>query len=228
MESGILDQIVFKPNIEFLAKRLRIKPEGRYFPELKKVVAEARAIAKPKAAFRVGYVEEKNHISVLINQIRFTSRVLRVNLEPVHRVFFYLCTCGEELESWSKGMNDLLYQYWTDAIKESALRSATRALNEYLKEQFQLPKTSAMAPGSLPDWPITEQRGLFDLMDGLDRQIGVRLTDSLLMLPIKSISGVRFPTENRFESCQLCARENCPGRRAPYDQELYERRFANG
>ena len=83
-----------------------------------------------------------------------------------------------------------------------------------------------MGPGSLEEWPITQQRLLFDAMDGLDRQIGVKLTDSFLMVPVKSISGIRFPSKNRFESCQLCPRKNCIGRRAPYDQDLYEKRFA--
>jgi hypothetical protein len=226
MENGILDQIGFRPNLELLAKKLRLKPGSRYLPELEKLVKEARAVARPKAAFRVGYIENKNHQTVQINGITFNSRVLRVNLEEAHRVFIYLATCGVELEEWSKSVTDLLQQYWADTIKEQALRSASRALDRYLKEQFQLSKTSAMAPGSLEAWPITEQRQLFDLMGGLDREIGVQLTDSYLMLPIKTISGVRFPTENRFESCQLCPRENCPGRRSPYDRDLYEKRFA--
>jgi hypothetical protein len=55
--------------------------------------------------------------------------------------------------------------------------------------------------------------------------IGVWLSDSLLMVPAKSVSGVRFPTEESFESCQLCSRENCPGRRASYDDTLYDRKY---
>jgi hypothetical protein len=55
--------------------------------------------------------------------------------------------------------------------------------------------------------------------------VGVRLTDSCLMMPTKSVSGIRFPTETSFESCQLCPRDDCPGRRAPYDSGLYDRRY---
>ncbi len=226
MEKGILDSILFRPNMTLLANKLRIKPEGRFYPELEKLAAQAQEIARPKAAFNVGYIEEKDHDRVRINQIDFFSRVLCVNLEAAHRVFFYVATCGEELEEWSKGQDDLLYQFWADAIKELALRSAHRALVAHLKKQFELGKIAAMAPGSLEDWPINEQRKLFDLMDGLDKQIGVRLTESFLMLPVKSISGVYFPSENRFESCQLCPRENCPGRRAAYDKDLYAKRFS--
>ena len=49
------------------------------------------------------------------------------------------------------------------------------------------------------------------------------LTDTFLMVPIKSVSGIFFPTEVSFESCQLCPRENCIGRRAPYDPALVKK-----
>ena len=45
------------------------------------------------------------------------------------------------------------------------------------------------------------------------------------MSPIKSVSGILFPTEVTYENCQLCPRDLCPGRRAPYDKALYERKY---
>jgi len=46
------------------------------------------------------------------------------------------------------------------------------------------------------------------------------------MIPNKTTSGIRFPTEERFESCQLCPRETCPGRRAAFEPDLYARKYA--
>ena len=86
---------------------------------------------------------------------------------------------------------------------------------------------SAMNPGSLEDWPISEQRQLFSILGDVESLIGVRLTDSFLMLPIKSVSGVYFPKEITFQSCQLCPRERCQGRRAPYDEKLKGKYFAD-
>jgi hypothetical protein len=82
-----------------------------------------------------------------------------------------------------------------------------------------------MNPGSLPDWPLQEQRQLFALLGDTRAAIGVELTDSCLMLPIKSLSGLRFPTGENFENCQLCPRERCPGRRTAYEPGLYERKY---
>jgi len=78
---------------------------------------------------------------------------------------------------------------------------------------------SFMAPGSLPDWPLEEQKPLFNLLGNVKAAIGVNLTDSLLMLPVKSISGIYFPVEASFYSCQLCPRQKCEGRKARYDKK---------
>ena len=51
-------------------------------------------------------------------------------------------------------------------------------------------------------------------------EIGLELTDSCLMLPYKSVSGIAYETEATFENCMLCTRENCPTRRAPYDASM--------
>jgi len=48
----------------------------------------------------------------------------------------------------------------------------------------------------------------------------VRLNESLLMTPSKSLSGIYFPTEIPFYSCQLCPRKKCPSRKANYDERL--------
>ena len=116
----------------------------------------------------------------------------------------------------------MLQKYWADAIKEMALRSAVQYLHDHLIEHYRLVRLSRMNPGSLPDWPLPEQRPLFDLLGNGPRLIGIHLTDAFLMMPIKSVSGIWFPSEESFESCRLCPREQCPGRRAAYDQNLMD------
>jgi hypothetical protein len=85
---------------------------------------------------------------------------------------------------------------------------------------------SRMAPGSgaANVWPLTQQKALFSIFGDVEDMIGVKLTDRYLMVPIKSVSGIFFLHENPFVSCMLCPRENCVGRRAPYDREL-ERKY---
>ncbi len=225
MESGVLNAIPFQIDLEQLAKQLRIKEGSGHLEKLQKLAEQAQAAGKPKAAYRMAYIEERTDDRVKVNGVVLTSRVLRVNLDKAHRVFPFVATCGRELEDWSQGVTDILEKFWADAIKEMALRQAVKWLNQFLGEHFQPGNLSRMNPGSLPDWPLSEQKPLFLILGEGARDIGVRLTDHCLMLPIKSVSGIWFPTEESFESCKLCPREKCPGRRAAYDRELNGRKY---
>lgn len=223
-----MDSIAFQPDVNALAAQLHIDRDSPYLAELEGCVREAEAIARPKAMYRVGYIESRGDNTVVIDGIRFTSRVLSVNLERAHRVFAYLATCGTEIQDWARSLDDPLKQYWSSTIQQAALRAASQALSDDINERYQPGRMSAMAPGSLGEWPLSEQRPLFALLGDTVQATGVRLSESLLMVPTKSVSGIRFPTEEQFESCQLCPRIECPGRRALYDSELYDRKYRQG
>lgn len=225
LTAHILREIPFDPDIPWLMRRLRIKEGSANQIELLRMIEEARPIAQPKALFMVAYVTSRGEDWVEIAGIRFTSRVLRVNLDGLYRVFPYLATCGMELQDWADSFDDMLAGFWAEAVKEAALLCAVRAVFEDLEERYHPGETASMNPGSLADWPIQEQQPLFELFGGHARSIGVSLNESMLMTPTKTVSGIRFATQTAFESCQLCPREGCPGRRAIYDPELYDSRY---
>jgi hypothetical protein len=220
-----IEDIPFELNIDSLMKRLRVKADSRYADDLLALVHDAQAIAKPKALFKAVYIEAKYDDRVVINSVELKSRVLRVNLEEAHRVFPFVATCGMEIEDWARSIDDLMKSFWAETIQGIALRSAVKALDKHINEYYSPGLTSTMSPGSLKDWPIQEQRTLFTILGDTKDAIGVQLTSGLMMTPTKSVSGILFPTEVSFESCQLCPREDCPGRRAPYDKDLYDRKY---
>jgi len=187
---------------------------------VQELVEVTRSIAKPKAVYKVSYVDDRDGDTVTIDGVRFTSRVLRINLDQVERVFPYIATCGTELEEMAVPSNDVMKSFCFDAIKTMVVRSAITFLRDHLMRYYALGNVSRMNPGSLESWPITQQKELFSLFGDTEELIGVRLTKSCVMFPLKSVSGIYFPTEIKFESCQLCLREKCIGRRAPYDPEL--------
>ena len=225
MKAIVLDEIPFEPDVERLLRALHLSPASEDAARVEELVQEARQVARPKAMYREAYVEARGDDLVVLDGVRLTSRVLSVNLAKAYRAFPWLATCGRELEAWSQRMGDMLERYWAGAIMEAAMRAAIRALEAALKERYALGRSATMNPGSLADWPLQEQAQLFALLGDPREAIGVELSDSFLMTPIKSTSGLRFPTETSFENCQLCPRPQCPGRRAPYDRELYERRY---
>jgi len=187
---------------------------------VQELVEVARSVARPKVVYKVSYIDSKNGDTVTIDGVRFTSRVLRINLDQVERVFPYIATCGTELEEMAVPSSDVMKSFCFDAIKTMVVRSAITYLSNHLIEYYALDKMSRMSPGSLESWPLAQQKELFSLFGDTEELIGVRLTKSCVMVPLKSVSGIYFPTEITFESCQLCPREKCIGRRASYDTEL--------
>lgn len=226
MDAIVLDDIPFRLELDDLLERLHVDKGSADVEQVEQLAREAEAAGKPRGLYKIAYVDSKGDDFVVVDGVKLTSRVLRVNLGDVHRVFPHVATCGPELEEWSAAIRDPLVGYWADSIKRVALGQASKAVSEHLAERFRPGELSSMAPGSLEDWPIEQQRPLFDILGDTEGLIGVRLTDSFLMRPIKSLSGIRFPTEVSFESCQLCPREKCSGRRAAYDPHLYETKYA--
>jgi hypothetical protein len=227
MSAVILNDIPFDPAVEAIQHVLETKLGRRSESAFRELIEEAKPFARPKAMFKEAYIDEKGEDYVLFGEQRFQSRILRVNLGDAHRVFVYVVTCGRELEEWKANKEDTLEQYYADAVNGLGLEAAREYLYDYLMDTYQLKNIASMAPGSLEDWPIHEQRPLFDFLGDTEEAIGVCLLDSLLMDPGQTVSGIFFPTESTFESCQLCGRENCPHRKAPYDPDLYEEKFAS-
>jgi len=186
----------------------------------RRIIEDLKQLVSARAAYRISYVDEKIEGAVVIEGTRFRSRVLRKNLDKVGRVFAYVVTIGPELEEKASRSTDLLENYSLNALGNLALRKARIHLQDSVGSMYGLGSLSFMSPGSLADWPIEEQRPLFSILKGEEAGIGVRLTESFLMIPRKSVSGILFPTEDTFYNCQLCPRERCEGRKAPYDETL--------
>jgi hypothetical protein len=186
----VLNNISIKLSPEKVIKGLRLN-KGKYSSsDIQELIETAESLVRPKACYEVVYISERGKDKVKIDGITFSSRVLRKNLDKVERIFPYIITIGKPF------------------------------LEKHLKKHYGLEKLSSMSPGSLEDWPVTEQKPLFSLFRTEKDPIGVKLTEYMLMIPRKSISGIYFPTEVTFFSCQLCSRERCPARSAPYDENI--------
>ena len=217
----ILDNIPVNLEREKIIEILRFDRRSKQIVEMvQELIDVVVSTARPKAVYKVSYVDNKNGDSLDIDGITFSSRVLCANLNKVERVFPYIATCGTELDGVPLPSGDVLRSFCLDTIKTMVLGIAVNYLADYVKQKYMLGQMSHMNPGSLEDWPITQQRELFSLFGDVEGLIGVRLTQNYVMRPLRSSSGIYFPTEIRFESCQLCPRENCIGRRAPYDSDL--------
>lgn len=219
-EAVVLDSIPFRFDEEQFCSVAHLDRCSSAIADAQEILERAVPLVRPKALYRVCYVEGRREEGVRLDGVEFRSRVLATNLAGVQRVFAYVATCGTELEPIQRSCPDVLGQYWLDALKGMALLCARQALREHVAERFALEPSTlcSMNPGSgdADLWPIAQQAPLFRLLGEVDRAIGVGLTDSFLMVPNKTVSGILFPAKVPFESCQLCSRVDCPGRRTPF------------
>jgi hypothetical protein len=214
----VLDNIKITLSAADIGRVLRIRDDGG--ESVRELIDFARPLLRPRAFFRDAHIGRREEAALDIGGIRFSSRVLVHNLEGTDLVFPFVLTVGGEMESAASSAGDLLRQYYLESIADLALSAAAEGLKEHIQGVFGLKNLGLMDPGSLEDWPIAEQAPLFSLLGDTEGRVGVRLTDSLLMLPRKSISGILFPSEESFTSCRLCPRIPCHGRRAEYEPGL--------
>ena len=182
---------------------------------------ELASVAVPKGMYAVAQITDRGADWVeLEGRVRFVSELVAQNLEGLHRVVPYMCTCGVEAEEWSRQFDDPLEQFWAEEFKLRLVGRMGGELNRKVREQYYPQgKMASMNPGSIKEWPLKAQGDLFDLLEDPREVLGVSLTDSYLMLPHKSISGFYFANDAGYENCSRCPIIKCPNRRAAYKPE---------
>jgi hypothetical protein len=221
---NIIENVECKLDPEALIDKYHVPRDTDMETEFRELVDQLQKIGRPRAVYKEAFIEDKGEDTVIVEGVTFTSRALRKNLDEVERVFVHIATCGTEADTIEIDETDMLKNFWHDMVKAQLLNAATKQMNEEIDRTFRLEKTAVMRPGSgdANVWPISQQKELFSLFGDVEELIGVKLSDSFLMNPNKSVSGFKYLTEKDFRSCQLCHRENCPGRTAEFDQKLWD------
>jgi hypothetical protein len=224
---NIILPIPFTLNREEIKSQCAVRPGNQWDADLDRILDDAESLARPKAIYRISYVMERGSDTVTVEDTVFHSRAMVRNLEEIGRVFPFITTCGVEVEDTPIDHGDPLEAYWLSMIKLSLVRTARQYLSKAIQNQYRLGGLSEMNPGSgdAGVWPIEEQRHLFAMFGGIpavEAAIGVRLMPTYLMVPEMSTSGILFPSHASYFNCQLCQREDCPSRKAPYDAVLWQ------
>lgn len=215
-----LEKIILEPELD-LEEFLR-RGGANEIDELRgaasELFAQCARLVRPKALLKEAALELLDDDGVVIAGERFDSRCLSANLRGLDRVHLYLATCGTELERLA-AQREGLEGYWVDVIKELALEAVVSETERRVAARLDSAGVAAMNPGSADAevWPIEQQRQLFRLLGDTRSEVGVELTESLLMIPNKSVSGILFPSRSGWVSCMACTRSGCRGRRAPYE-----------
>lgn len=207
----------FTPDSAELLRRLGLERDSGEAADCLDLLEQMRSVARPRAAFlEAGFGIDADAGQVVVGGIAFRSRLLAQNLARAagDRIWPHIVTCGREMADFAQTLPGTLEQYWCDAFMQAALEQARAETLLWIDRECRAGKLASMNPGALPEWPIQEQRPLFRLLDAAAAFAGVELTGALIMLPVKSVSGIFFHSETDWGSCATCPRENCQNRRA--------------
>ena len=153
----------------------------------------------------------------------FKSSKLSKTLKNCKEIVCYIATLGGDVEGEIKRLMDekhLAEAYILDAMASVAADNIVEMFHQHMKDIYKNQSkqvTLCFSPGYC-DWPITDQKKLFSMIDS--NELDIELTDSCFMQPRKSISGIfgitppdSNPREQSYNPCLECNRHNCSARR---------------
>lgn len=147
-------------------------------------------------------------------------------LEYTEFIAVFACTVSEELEqSLTKYsyQDEMTEAYIVDIVGTLIVEKSTGILSDYLKnesKEYSLRITNTQSPGNC-GWDVEEQNKLFGLLP--ENYLGIKLNESGMMYPVKSISGIvgiGKKVKFKHSECNLCTSANCMYRKEPFNGEL--------
>jgi hypothetical protein len=189
------------------------------FPEIITEIMEgAGKLISPEGGFVVFNPVEVDRIfkKILIQNVPFhTDAIVTKHMNKSEFIALYACTAGSEITRLASEYNrkgNAVHAYILDSLGSIIVESAMDIIQEYLKSMMnekRLKITNRYSPGYC-GWDIREQKKLFALLP--DAFCGITLTDSMLMKPIKSVSGIigigKEVSYDRY-TCNYCKDVHC-------------------
>jgi hypothetical protein len=191
------------------------EPFDEYLFDAMKVAASVSDICG--AIYRakdLSFSEDKELI--IVDGLEFkVGKIVTKELRNSETVFLFVSTAGKEISNLAQdllmGDNPVL-GYVYNVLGSVTVEAATDRIHEKVKEIVSISGdliTNRYSPGYC-QWSVADQRNLFSFFP--DKCCGISLTDSALMYPIKSVSGIiGVGKEVKFRkyTCALCSLTEC-------------------
>lgn len=198
------------------------QPDGDVMEEVTAVERQISPIVRPRYCFFItkGELDTEADTLTVGTSCMHIGRIISRQLRGSEAFAFFIATAGVEFEEYQmrlKDDDDMVRTFIADSfgsvIAERTADCMEQALQYEIDSRGWL-HTNRFSPGYC-GWHVSEQRKLFPLF-GMERPCGVWLTESSLMVPIKSVSGVIGIGQGvrKLEySCGLCDYKDCYKRR---------------
>ena len=180
---------------------------------------ELEQAASPRVTWREYPLSIQDHV-IDMTCFQTRSKSLERNLKDCEQILLFAATLGSQVDV-------LLHRYnMIQMSKAVVMQAASVAMletfcdeeNQKLKEAYQ-EKGWYLRPRFSPgygDFPLECQPALLGTLEA-GKRIGIKLTDSLLMMPSKSVTAVmgisKKPHRCDVRGCEACGKTDCAYRR---------------
>ena len=185
---------------------------------------EAQLLIQPQGIWNI-YDYDAATQTVLPQGIVLQGKSIGKHLRNSCKVVFLSATIGEDIENQvTKSFEDGKYSFSVllDAAATTAIEEVADGMEKSIQNVVKrqgLAMTWRFSPG-YGDWPIQQQPEVLKLAHGAE--IGVSLTEALMLTPRKSITaviGLYYPDKNcttptgSKHNCSMCNKLDCPARK---------------
>lgn len=175
-----------------------------------------QTVCKPRCGYKIlrGTRNSKDTVNIESKTLN-TGAIIATAMREAEYIAVFTATLGNEFDDWLhslKAEDNILYEYIANSLGSVLVEGLVDELMDILSTEIKkegLKVSNNYSPGYC-SWALTEQRKLFSLLpEGIS---GINLTDSCLMLPIKSVSGIAAigrDVKKRPYKCEICRMKNC-------------------
>jgi len=218
MASIVLD-LDFTLEVEHVLRGQGVDPARArpgLFAVAREVLEEAQSLLAPAALYTILPMHDLQHQRVTLDGgAVFEGPLVARALVGATEVALTVCTVGSALDKRVDALfaENPVRALALDGAGIGAVGGIARLVGERVREEAVTrgSRIGMRAEPGQEGWPIQQQRVLFDLLPA--EEIGVRLTDSYLMLPRKSLSfvvGLGPEMCPDAVTCDFCSkRERC-------------------
>ena len=191
-------------------------PEKPFVDMIDAMLDELAGCCMPEYGYVVcsGKRLDNTHLQI-VETVLQSGKIITASLREATSFAVFVATVGNGFDRWNRAIqseDDMVRAFFADSLG-SVLAEACVAVmlvdieREMTKQGLFI--SNSYSPGYC-DWRLEEQDKLFSFFP--EQFCGVTLTESCLMLPIKSVSGIigiGKDVKKRLYSCEVCTMTTC-------------------
>jgi hypothetical protein len=180
------------------------------------VIKKAYEICHPLVGYKLCQGRLLDHDNIQLNDVSMKiGRIISGYLEQSTLFGVFVATAGEEYDDYLQSLKqsgDIVCEFLADAVGSEITEAAVRYVTQKITDEAATKGffiTNSYSPGYC-GWHVREQKHLFSLLPA--EPCGIKLNDSCLMHPVKSVSGlvgIGLMAELMPYGCAICGLKSC-------------------